>query len=145
MIDHAPDDFPVTLLRSWKRISQDARKAAFGTPIFDNRAGARKYLVRLLDANHQIFCTYGPLENSHDEERAWMWKDLVKRNIIPNNAKIIAFLHANSHLLEADELALATQFELHAQQFSSRHLDGNWAAGTIKFPEGFAKILEDTE
>lgn len=145
MIDRAVDDFPATLLRSWKRISQNTRNAAFGTPTFGSRAEARKYLVRMLDANYEIFSNYGPLEDSNDEDRAWMWNDLVKSNIIPNNAKIVAFVHANSQLLKASELALAAQFELHAQQFSSRHLDGNWAVGTIKFPVGFAKILEDAK
>lgn len=143
MIDRAPDDFPVARLRSWKRISQDARAAAFGTPTFDNRVKARAYLARLLDSNDEIFRAYGPIEDSYDEDRAWMWKDLVKRNIIPNNARIVAFLQANSRLLKADELTLASQFELHAQQLADRHLNGNWAAATLRFPDGFDRMLVD--
>lgn len=143
MIDRAPDAFPANLLRNWKRTSQDAREAAFGTPTFDNRVEAHKYLARLLDSNHQIFRAYGPLEDSHDEDRAWMWKEMVKRNIVPNNAKIVAFLQANSRLLKADELTLANQFELHAQQLADRHINGNWAAATLRFPSGFNTIFED--
>ncbi|MFD1376082.1 hypothetical protein ACFQ4U_07010 [Micrococcus antarcticus] len=143
MIDRAPDDFPVALLRSWKRTSQNARETAFGIPTFENRVEARAYLARLLDANHQAFQAYGPIEDLHDEDRAWMWKELVKRNIVPNNARIVAFLQANSRLLTADELTLASQFELHAQQLADRHLNDNWAAGTLRFPEGFDNMMED--
>lgn len=145
MIDRAPNDFPVELLRDWKRISQDARAAAFGTPTFDSRDEARAYIARLLDANAQVFRAYGPIEGSHDEDRAWLWKDLVKRTIIPNNATIVAFLQANRHLLGADEIALLSQFELHAQQLADRHLNGNWAAATLRFPDGFDKMLEDPQ
>lgn len=142
MIDRVPNDFTVALLREWKRISQSARAAAFGTPTFDRRDEARAYIARLLDSNKQIFQAYGPTEGSHDDDRAWMWRDLVKRTIIPNNTVIVAFLQTNRHLLNADEVELLSQFELHAQQISDRHLNGNWAAATLRFPAGFDRILE---
>ncbi|WP_410634285.1 HNH endonuclease [Amycolatopsis sp. cmx-4-83] len=145
MIDKAPDAYPATLLREWKQRSQKARAEAFGTPVFDTRAEARVHVEPLLEANRAIFDRYGPRTGVFDDDRADQWQRHVATTIIPNNQQLQRVLHANRQLLTAQEKATFHTWAIHAQEFEERHLDGNWTAGSTRFPLEMATILEDEQ
>lgn len=142
-IDQAPDEYPSELLRAWKRVSQEARRAAFGNPSFKSRLEARAHIRPLLEVNRKIFVLYGPDDENRDIDRADRWKELVRSTVIPNNRRMVSHFQANSHLLTAAERPVVAEFEIHVAQFEDRHLNGNWSARTIRFPQAVARVFDE--
>jgi hypothetical protein len=142
-IDKSPKLYDVTMLREWKKRSQDARETAFGSPVFLRREEALAQVRPLFASNKRVFELYGPTDDIRDTDRADRWSDLVRTTIIPNNTTILRIFHANSHLLTHAELAVVAEFEIHEAQLRDRHLVGNWAAQTVRFPEHIRDVFEE--
>jgi hypothetical protein len=142
-IDKSPKLYDVFMLREWKKRSQDAREAAFGSPVFLRREEALAQVRPLFASNNRVFELYGPKDDIRDIDRADRWSDLVRTTIIPNNATILRIFHSNGHLLTDAELAVVAEFEIHEAQLRDRHLFGNWAAQTVRFPEHVRDVFEE--
>ena len=140
-IDKDTAEYPVELLRAWKKSSVAARAAAFGTPRFENRPEAYARLASLLAKNRAVFEKYGPRAGGYDEDRADQWAALAKSTIIPVNRQILAHIRANEHLLTDVEAATVAEFEIHTTQFEERHLSGNWSAETLTFPNDVSELF----
>jgi len=141
-IDKDQAEFPIELLRGWKGASVAARTAAYGTPRFDTRLEAHTKLGALLAKNRKVFENYGPEAGNPDEDRAFLWAAMVKSMIIPTNRQIVAHIRANEHLLTDAESGTLAEFEIHAGQLEERHLNHNWPAGTLTFPEKILNVFQ---
>lgn len=143
MIDKAPDDYPPAVLYEWKRLSQEARAIAHGTPVFTSRSRARSAIEPLLSANKAIFDEYGPKIDVFDDDRADQWRKQIKSTILPNSKQLLRLLAANRRLLTTDECATVHLLSLHIQQLQDRHLKGDWTPGSLRFPSAAASIFEE--
>jgi hypothetical protein len=141
VVDKVPEEYPATVLRIWKRRSQEARAVAHGTPLFTSRSEAREFVENLLGANRAVFDLYGPLDEMFDDTRAEQWRRHVNNTIIPNNRTLLRVLQANRELLTSPEKATAHVFAVHVQELEERHLEGNWTAGSTTFPNAMESIL----
>lgn len=145
VIDTAPDEYPPDVLHEWKRLSQEARAIAHGTPVFASRSSARAVVEPLLGANRAIFEQYGPAQDVFDDTRADQWRKQVKATILPNSSELVRLLAANRHLLTPGENATVHLFALHIQQLEDRHMRGDWTPGSIRFPLEMNTIFKDQE
>jgi hypothetical protein len=105
VVDKVPDEYPPDVLYEWKRISQEARAIAHGTPVFPSRSSARSAIEPLLSANRAVFDHYGPARDVFDDSRTDQWRKQVKTTILPNSRQLLRLLAANRRLLRADENA----------------------------------------
>lgn len=141
-VDKAPDKYPAELLRQWKSRHEDTLRRVFGTPEFSTREEARAFVAPMLEANRTIFDRYSPISGEFSEARARQWHRHVRTTIVPNNAAIGRALKQNRTLLGPQERRVADIFEIHAMEFAARHLMNDWTAGSTRFPERMATILE---
>lgn len=145
VVDKEPDTYPSEELRQWKVRSQAARAVAHGTPTFNSRTKARRFVERLLGANRVVFDLYGPRDELFDDSRAEQWRRHVSGTIIPNNRDLLRVLQANEGLLTGQEKVTAHIFAVHVQELEERHLRGDWTPGTTRFPSGMVSVLEGEE
>jgi hypothetical protein len=142
IVDKAPDNFPVALMREWKARHQEKLREALGTPEFETRGQARDYVDALLAQNRTIFNIYGPREGDFSEGRAALWRRHAVQVVVPNNAAVLRAVKQNRGLLSAAEREVADLFAIHALEFEARQVLGEWAAGSQTFPEGMDTIFE---
>ena len=141
--DKDPDRYSVELMRTWKARHQEALRQVFGTPRSEARAAARAHVEPLLLENHTIFEIYCPVDDDYSTDRAHQWRTHAVRRLVPNNTKIARFLAMNGHLLTPEERVVAHRFSLHQEEFAARHVLGDYAAGTTRFPAGMDDVLQD--
>lgn len=142
VVDKAPDEYPPDALHEWKRMSEEARAIAHGTPLFQSRSSARSVIEPLLGANKAVFEEYGPADNLFDDSRADQWRKQVQATILPNSREILRLLAANRNLLTPEENAIVHKFALHIQQLEDRHTKGDWTPGSVRFPTEMTSIME---
>ena len=143
IVDKAPESYSADLLYSWKQRHIERLRIALGTPLFRTRASARSYIDPLLEANRLIHRTYVPDSDVYREGDPTLWQRHVRSNVIPNNREVLRILQNNRGLLRVDEAETLALFDLHVQQLESRHIFGDWSAGTQRFPSKMASILRD--
>jgi len=142
-VDKAPQEFPDTLLFSWKRNHANKLQEFFGVECYLDRATARKAIEAILRENRFIFDNYGPyIEQAADPESGASdrWERKVLTRILPNNRKILALLDANQHLLKAIEVDVLENFRQHVDDLEARHLEG-FEEGGATFPPKMSDIL----
>ncbi|WP_121033049.1 hypothetical protein [Terracoccus luteus] len=144
-VDKDPVNHPVQLMRAWKAGHRSDLERALGTPRFLDRQAARAYIEPVIAENQTIFETYGPLDDDFSDDRAHQWRTHAVRRLVPNNAKLVRALAVNRHLLTPEERSTADKFSLHQDEFAARHVLGDYATGTSRFPEGMDEILKDDE
>jgi hypothetical protein len=143
LIDKNPSQFPIELLREWKRNHQSKVESCFLFPVFNSRQELKKELDKLLIRNRTIYDTYGPhSSNNHPlTDAADMWQIKVLQIIIPNNQRIVDLLTVNEALLSPDEKAVVQQFIIHKEAFEYNHVSGDKNSSAPLFPEEMNHIL----
>jgi hypothetical protein len=145
IIDKAPEAHPDSVVLGWKRTHADRLRSLFGVTLFEKRSDGRRAIEGLLRENRQIFRDYGPhIEDAKNPESgaAERWKRKVLEKIIPNNARILAQLDANKHLLNGSELDTLERFRQHIDDLQARHIEG-YQEGASLFPAEMPDMLRD--
>jgi hypothetical protein len=145
IVDKAPEVYPDHVILGWKRSHAEKLRSLFGVIQFGTRKDAKGAIDKFLRENYQIFQDYGPhIEDAKNPESgaAERWKRKVLEKIIPNNARVVAQLDENRHLLNSHELETLEKFRQHADDLQARHIQG-FAEGASRFPEEMSRILMD--
>jgi len=144
IIDRAPDDHPVALLRQWKSDHETRLREVLSVPSFQDRFGARTELLRLLAQNYSVFNQYGPgSPASAKPETAQTWLREVREVILPNNARIAVLLEVNAGLLRPNEHRTAAEFETHRRALEARHLGVDVGVAAPRFPADLGELFAD--
>jgi hypothetical protein len=145
VVDKAPGLYAAEVMLEWKRRHIELLRTMFGTPQFDSRAEARRYIEPLMDANHAVHVQYGPTGDPYVMGNPELWQKHALTTIIPNNREIQRVLNANRHLLTDAEKQTVALFNLHIEQFERRHVLGDWTAGTERFPDAMQTVLMSSQ
>ncbi len=144
IVDRAPDDYPVAMLREWKESHALRIAEALGAIRYTSRSQARLALAQIFDENRIIWDTYGPESpNSWHPEAASIWLQTIRSTVLPNNMRIQQLVAANLHLLTPAEQRLASEFSAHARALEQRHLGGVIDPFAPRFPAGFDQLFTD--
>lgn len=142
LVDKTPDEHPAALMSAWKRQHLEKVERAFGVSKVGSRAELREIIQPLLAENAAIHAEIGP-DNDYrfnpEAHEASVWKERVKRTIIPNSLKILAISDVNSGLLQEEEARTLERFRYHVQGLIMKHLDGENLANS-RFPAGMAEL-----
>lgn len=144
LIDKAPRDFPVELLRKWKADWEGQVSASF--PQVADRANLFREIHARLAENHQVHTEWGPTSQRAQEypqscQSASYWQLRRIGTIVPNNQVIVNLLKANKHLVAPAEWATAVSFIEHAEFFSRHCLEPADATAYLPFPESFSELV----
>ena len=144
IIDKAPEAYPVSLVREWKR--QHARRLAeaFGAVEYPDRASARHAIEPALGENRAIFDHYGPhnpYRMDPESEDAAVWQRKVRSTVLPNNRKVLLVLDANRRHLSTEEKKVVEAFRLHVDDLEARHLGVEGAVRGCRFPQRMNAVL----
>ena len=144
IIDKAPESYPVSVLRGWKREHARRLAEAFGAVEYSDRATVRRALEPALRENRAIFDHYGP-DNDYrmdpESEDAAVWRRKVRSTVLPNNRRMLMVLDANERHLSADEKKVVEAYRLHVDDLEARHLGAEGAVRGRRFPEGMNDVL----
>ncbi len=143
-IDKAPDDYPDTLIRQWKRDRAERLADLFSVKAFASRAEVRAAIEPLLTANKVTFETYGPGSDARfdiESEVPTAWHRKMLGSIIPNNKRILAILDKNRGLASGREAVTVEKFRQHTDDLIARHLTD--ADGGQRFPGAMDQIMVD--
>ena len=144
MIDKAPDNFSVDLLREWKVNHSAKIDGLFNTPEYSSRLDMAAAVHRLLDENSATFLALGPLSkfgNDVVSDAGSIWKRAVLNTIIPNNRAVYRTLSKNYGLLNEEERGTFHEFKIHLEAFEYNHLSGDRSASAPRFPSAMNSIL----
>lgn len=146
LIDKNPDQYPVEILKEWKKNHEQSIKSLFSVPVYQNRSSLRKEINKILLENKEIFQTYGP-HSVHsncllaDAEK--VWNRYIYSKILPNNRKIVDLLSKNIHLLTEEEKLIFEKFKIHQEAFEYNHVSGNKNSSAPLFPSEMENILKE--
>lgn len=143
IVDKAPGDFPVALLREWKRRHVAQIAAVFGVAEHADRAAVRAAIDGPLAENHAVFELFGPHNDYRfdpESEGADVWQRKMRAIILPNNRKILAHLDANRRHLHAHELPTLESFRQHVDDLEAKHVGGALDVAS-RFPSNMNHIL----
>ena len=142
-IDKAPEDFPVAVIRDWKRRHVDQIAAVFGAVEQPDRGSARAVIDGALAENRAVFEHFGPHNDYRwdpESETARVWQRKMRAIILPNNRKVLAHLDANRHHLQPHELATLEAFRQHVDDLEAKHIGGAMDVAS-RFPSGMNELL----
>ncbi|WP_172591445.1 hypothetical protein [Shewanella xiamenensis] len=145
MVDKAPDAFPDSMMRRWKRDHEQKLLNLFGIQKFKDRQTARNSVYKLLIENRTVFEMYGPhIEQANNPESgaAEQWKRKVLTIIIPNSRKILSIVDTNNHLLSDDEEVTKEIFRQHIDDLEAFHIE-EVRQDSSRFPLKMANIFKD--
>lgn len=143
MIDKAPEDFPVAIIRDWKRRHGDQVAAVFGAVEKPDRGSARAVIDGALAENRAVFEHFGPHNDYRwdpESETARVWQRKMRAIILPNNRKVLAHLDANRRHLQPHELATLEAFRQHVDDLEAKHIGGSMDVAS-RFPSGMNELL----
>jgi hypothetical protein len=146
LVDRAPSDFPLDVLRGWKVDRLREIELGVGVSSFDTRARARAAVQPFLSANRAFHESFGPDHEGHADpasEFPRAWHDAVVNGIIPNSRRIQRIADANLDLLTEQEIQLVGQFVIHVDGLEARHVGGQLDAIVVRFPEGMEDLFAD--
>jgi len=146
LVDKNPDQYPVKILKEWKRNHEQRIKDLFEVPIYQDRKSLRREIHKILLGNKQIFQTYGPHSRHSnslltDAQKAWI--RYVHTKILPNNRKVVQLLSKNIHLLTEEEKLIFEKFKIHQEAFEYNHVSGDKNSSASLFPLEMWEILKD--
>lgn len=141
-VDKAPEAYPDTLIREWKRDRTDRLNALFGALELPSRAEVRNLINPLMAENEAILRRYGPVSDSRlnpesDAPETWRRKVLV--HLIPNNQRILAILDKNRALMVGNEPTVLEDFRQHVDDLRARHLEN--IPGGRRYPEAMNDMM----
>lgn len=143
IIDKAPEEFPVQLIRDWKASHEERLSEAFGIAECNDRDSARNLVEPLFAQNAEIFKEYGPdndYRHNPEAPEAAVWKRKMRSQIIPNNKQVLLILDANRQFLTEGEKRSVEQFRQHVDDLISKHvLEGDDVAA--RFPEAIVEVF----
>ncbi len=142
MIDKASEDFPDSVILSWKRQRVERLAALFGAILLPSRDVVRSHIAPLMLENKHILDEYGPdTDARYDAESngAEVWTRKMLTKILPNNRRILSILDANTDHMTSDERAVLEAFRQHIDDLTARHLEG--IAGGRRYPEGMKTMM----
>lgn len=145
MVDKAPDAFPDSLMKRWKREHEQKLSALFGVKRFEDRETVRDFIEPLLIENRTIFEMYGPhiqQANNPESGAAERWKRKVLTIIIPNNRKVLTLADANRHLLSEGEKITKEKFRQHIDDLEAFHIE-EVRQDSSRFPIEMEHIFKD--
>ena len=144
IVDKAPDEFPQSLLITWKDDHVRRISETFGAVKYPDRSMARLAIEPLLEENRTIFNQYGP-ENDYrqnpESEYADVWKRKVLTKILPNNRKLLLVIDANHCIVRDNERPVVELFRQHVDDLEARHLANPKSMLGSRFPEGMNELL----
>jgi hypothetical protein len=143
-IDKSPRDFPVNMIRDWKRKHVDRINLLFGAVEYPDRLSARKAIEPALTENRAVFNQYGPNNDyRHDPESelAKVWQRKMRAIILPNNRKILVILDANRRHLSESETKTLEAFRQHIDDLEAKHIGEGAGDVASRFPAGMGDIL----
>ena len=137
IVDKAPEEFPVAILRGWQEKHVRKLEEAFGSVVAESREQCRGLVSPLLLQNRSVFVHYGPSPERSDlgEEPVRVWRRKVREIVIPNNRRILALCDANRSLLEHSEIPIVELLRQHNDDLEARHFRGEVETSAIRFPE----------
>lgn len=141
-IDKAPEHYPDTMIKQWKRDRSERLADLFGVRAFLSRSEVRAAIEPLLTANKVTFETYGPSSNARfdlESDIPVAWRRKMLGSIIPNNKRISAILDKNRGLMSGRELTTLEAFRQHTDDLIARHLAD--ADGGERFPEAMNQMM----
>ena len=144
IVDKAPEEYPDSLIREWKRRHRDRIRAEFGAAEYASRHLVREAIEPIMAENRTIFETYGPLGDDRfnpESEVAVVWRRKVLARILPNNRKLLMIIDANRRHLTPAEEAVLERFRQHVDDLEDRHVGGGTAAVGTRFPAGMNELL----
>lgn len=142
IIDKAPDDYPVPLVKQWKLDRADHLAALFGAISLASRADVRKAIEPFMNANKVVLDEYGPRSNSRfdpESDAPNIWRRKMLSIIIPNNKRIAAILDKNRDHMLGGESKTLEEFRQHVDDLVARHLEG--VTGGRFFPRAMNQIM----
>lgn len=126
LVDKTPDRHSAQMMSSWKLQHSVKRQKAFGSIKSKSREELRKTILPLLLENQTIHREVGP-DNDYrfnpEASEADVWKERVKRTIIPNSLKMLYICEENSPFLTSDEIITLQKFRYHVQGLIMRHIE----------------------
>lgn len=126
LVDKTPENHPAEMMTAWKLEHALKRQRAFGAVRPTSRDELRKAILPLLLENKMIHTEIGP-DNDYrfnpEAAEASVWKERVKRTIIPNSLKILIICDSHSNFLTDSERVILEKFRYHVQGLIMRHLE----------------------
>lgn len=136
-IDKAEEHYPVELLREWKAAHQAALDKTFGAVALASRHEVRKVIDPFLAENRALFEALNPnlpYAENPEAELAAKWQAAMRKSILPNNRRVLAFLDANRNHMRGAEADVLERFRRHVDDLSLRHLTDVAPADQTRFP-----------
>jgi hypothetical protein len=145
VVDEAPDEFPIDMLRQWKEERARDVHTAAGIPRFTTRAELDPVISELLERNRAVHRAVGPESalalDDPDSPAADTWRRQALSIIVPNNRRIVDLCRANRGLLNEDEREVVAEFEVHAEGFEFNQISGDKDPGVIMFPIAMNQVF----
>lgn len=98
----------------------------------------------LLQTNRKLFEIYGPNEKNMEDitsEKAELWEQVIKSDIIPNSEKIVELLTENYGMLKERDKELFLEYQAHVKGFIKNHEGNGHVFDVPRFPEDMDTIL----
>lgn len=98
----------------------------------------------LLQTNRKLFEIYGPNEKNMEDitsERAELWEQVIKSDIIPNSVKIVELLTENYGMLTERDKELFLEYQAHVKGFIKNHEGNGHVFDAPRFPKDMDTIL----
>lgn len=126
LVDKTPEKHPAEMMTAWKMSHDLKRQKAFGSNKPESRADLHKLILPLLLENRMIHENIGP-DNDYrfnpEASEANVWKERVRRTIIPNSLKILMACDTGLHFLTPLEIATLERFRFHVEGLIMKHLE----------------------
>lgn len=145
IIDKAPEDHPVELIRDWKAKHHGVVASALGVRELPSRRELGLLVRQLLARTKAVFDLYGPEgEDSFNPESDLpnAWRRKVVGEILPTNRQLIETLERNTRLLTDSERRTVELYRQHVLDFEMKHLAGGLTSGGARFPSEMASLFE---
>lgn len=143
-VDKAPKDFPVSLLRRWKKNWEKHVGGVVKSVV--SRPELFRELSRRLAENHKVHSEWGPTSERaqkfpHSDQAASFWQLRRLAVIVPNNRAMVALLKRHEKLFAPTEWESVVAFIEHAQFFDEHCAEPKDATAYLPFPDEFAELV----
>lgn len=117
-----------------------------GTPVFPDRAAARRAAETILRRNRIIWSTVGPDADDGSlpaTEEAQRWSKHVLADIVPGNELLVAMVRMNPALATDAERDTAEMLSLHTADLRAKHSGQAITAPARRFPTEAADLFSE--
>lgn len=121
LIDKGPSEYPPDLLHRWKANHEGTIRAAGSSLKFNDVAGLKAVVTKVLLENNSIWRSFGPKSeiatSDPGSNASEIWKLRKLDAVIPNNSKIVNMVQNNLELLSKAQYEAFLLFKSHAAAF----------------------------